>query len=232
MKKPIYFLLLFCFPLWVKAQESSGTTGLLNIPTAEMQKDGTFRLGANYLPENFTPGTFSYNTANYYLNLTFLPFLEITYKCTLHETSSTGKYTQQDRSFGLRMRLWKEKKYLPAFVIGGRDIYSDVNDGGHQYFSNKYVVATKSIHWNKNRMSLSLGSGIEEFSEMGLDKVFAGISFSPGFYRPLKLMADYDSNAFNIGGSALLFKHLSLYAFVNDFENIVGGFAYKVYLKD
>lgn len=33
------------------AQHSMGVTGLLNIPTADMQVDGTFMVGANYLPE-------------------------------------------------------------------------------------------------------------------------------------------------------------------------------------
>lgn len=232
MKRTIYFLLLLSFPTWIIAQESSGTTGLLNIPSAEMQQDGTFRLGANYMPEHFTPAAFPYNTANYYLNLTFLPFLEITYKCILFKTPSTEKYTQQDRSFAVRLRLLKEKKYLPALVVGGNDIFSEWSDVGNQYFANAYVVASKSASWNKNKIGLSLGSGFKQFSRNGLDGFFAGLSFSPGFCRPIKLMADYDSRAFNLGASALLFKHLSLYTFVNDFENIVGGFAYKVYLKN
>ena len=32
------------------AQHSMGVTGLLNIPTADMQVDGTFMVGSKYLP--------------------------------------------------------------------------------------------------------------------------------------------------------------------------------------
>ena len=73
---------------------------------------------------------------------------------------------------------------------------------------------------------------VNEFSASGFDGVFTGIAFSPACCRQVKFMADYDSQAINLGASALLFNHLSLHAFVNDFQNIVGGFAYKVYLKD
>ena len=35
----------------IKAQYTMGTTGMMNIPTAEMQQTGTFMIGGNYLPE-------------------------------------------------------------------------------------------------------------------------------------------------------------------------------------
>ena len=39
-----------------------GLTGLLNIPTADMQVDGTFMVGANYLPEQMLPDFWDYNS--------------------------------------------------------------------------------------------------------------------------------------------------------------------------
>ena len=47
-----------------------GNTGLMNIPTADMQEQGTFLLGGNYLPDGMTP--FNFNTGNYFANITFL----------------------------------------------------------------------------------------------------------------------------------------------------------------
>ena len=43
-----------------------GVTGLLNIPTADMQVDGTFMVGANYLPEQMLPDFWDYNSGNYF----------------------------------------------------------------------------------------------------------------------------------------------------------------------
>ena len=43
----------------IKAQYTMGTTGMMNIPTAEMQQTGTFMIGGNYLPEELNP--FKYN---------------------------------------------------------------------------------------------------------------------------------------------------------------------------
>lgn len=232
MKKIIQIILFVSLPLWLSAQASSGTTGLLNIPTAAMQMDGTFVMGANYLPENFTPEYFSYNTANYYFNLTFLPFLEVVYRMTFlkmdeydSRLDSSGKNINQDRSIGLRLRLLKEKKYLPAFVIGGNDIY------GTDLLGSLYAVASKTIDFNENRICFTLGGAINDFSNNKSPRPFAGIELSPNFCKQISLIAEYDTHAFNLGSSVLLFNHLYINAFVYDFRNIVGGFAYKIYLK-
>lgn len=78
----LLLLLLGC-SMGAQAQYSMGNTGLLNIPTADMQKTGTFMGGGNYLPEGMTP--FSFNTGNYFANITFLSFLELSYRCTLQK---------------------------------------------------------------------------------------------------------------------------------------------------
>ena len=41
----------------IKAQYTMGTTGMMNIPTAEMQQTGTFMIGGNYLPKELNPYT-------------------------------------------------------------------------------------------------------------------------------------------------------------------------------
>ena len=101
------------------AQHSMGVTGLLNIPTADMQADGTFMAGVNYLPEQMLPEHWDYNSGNYFLNMTFLPCLEIGYRCTLLKLK-TGKWNQ-DRSVSLRIRPLKEGKYWPSVVVGSND---------------------------------------------------------------------------------------------------------------
>lgn len=96
-----------------------GVTGLLNIPMADMQVDGTFMVGANYLPEQMLPDFWDYNSGNYFLNVTFLPCLEVGYRCTLMKLK-TGKWNQ-DRSVSLRIRPLKEGRYWPSVVVGSND---------------------------------------------------------------------------------------------------------------
>src|SRR5512135_2534085 len=122
MYRTILLFLIILLPWFSAGQPMNGTTGLMNIPSAAMQQDGTFMAGANYLPDAMTPETFPYNTGNYYVNITLLPFFEFSYRMTLFRLGA-GHFNQ-DRSFGMRFRLLKEKKVLPAVVIGGNDLYS------------------------------------------------------------------------------------------------------------
>lgn len=226
-----FFLFVFTLTtsLDVLAQPSAGTSGLLNTPTADMQADGTLLFGGNYLPEAITPEAFSYNTGNYYVNITFLPFLEINYRLTIIQTESTGKYNQQDRSFALRGRLLHERKYIPAIVVGGNDIYTSCK-GSNQYFGSFYIVATKKLELSKNKLTTTLGCGIDIFDRNRCSGIFGGLAFYPCFFAPLSLIIEYDTQAFNAGAS-LLFKHFWVYAFTYNMKYLSGGIAYKIYLK-
>ena len=143
MRKWCLLLLLLGCSMGVQAQYSMGNTGLLNIPTADMQEAGTFMGGGNYLPNGMTP--FNFNTGNYFVNITFLSFLELSYRCTLLKTTRyDGKkgYFQQDRSLSARIRPIKEGKYHPAIVIGTNDPFKDT---GTNYFATIYGVLTKGF---------------------------------------------------------------------------------------
>ena len=69
-----------------------GTTGLLHMPTADMQRDKTFLFGASYLDVAATPAHWNYHTFNYYINITIFPWLEIGYTCTLHKAEHGSTY--------------------------------------------------------------------------------------------------------------------------------------------
>ena len=230
MKYFFLSLLLIVTISVIKAQPTSGTTGLLNIPTAEMQRDGTFMFGGNYLPEAMTPEPFSYNTGNYYLNITFLPFWEVNYRLTLLKIDGTGGHNQ-DRSFALRCRILKERKYIPAIVVGGNDVYTSSSGGGNQYFGAVYMVATKNFQCGILTLSFTIGYGIDTFDKKQYAGIFGGVALSPAFFKPLSLIAEYDTKAINAGASLFLFNHLYIQAFVYDMKYFCGGVQYKVYLK-
>ena len=106
------FISLFLFIVQtVTAQINYGTTGLMNLPTADMQRDKTFMAGGNWLNHHATVPRWWYDTWNYYINITIFPWLEAGYLCTGHKAvptdygnnsgywvpSTYGKFTNQDR---------------------------------------------------------------------------------------------------------------------------------------
>ena len=229
MKQIICLSFLLRIAVLAFSQPTAGTTGLLNSPTAEMQRDGTFMFGGNYLPSAIMPTKLGYNSGNYYLNITFLPFLEVNYRCTFLQIKNTGKYNQ-DRSFAIRGRMFRERKYIPALVIGANDIYTSSSGKGNQYFGAMYIVTSKKLAWNKNRLETSAGYGFEAFRNNQIIGLFGGISYSPGFCRSIKLMAEYDSKVINAGGALYIFDRLQIVVFAYDLTHFVGGLAYKIYL--
>ena len=147
------------------AQRSLGVSGLLNIPSADMQEDGTFMAGGNYLPQEMLPQEWGYNSGNYFVNLTFLPFMEVAYRCTLLKVESTGKWNQ-DRSVSLRLRPLKEGKWWPSVVIGSNDLLTTgelnpfLDSGGNRYFSSVYAVGTKHFGFYGHDIGVTVGGHV------------------------------------------------------------------------
>ena len=77
MKKKLLCVLFLFSSLGAMAQFTYGTTGLLHMPTADMQRDKTFMAGGGFLDKHATPDRWSYDTWNYYINITFFPWLEV-----------------------------------------------------------------------------------------------------------------------------------------------------------
>ena len=174
MRKFLFSLCVLCMCglKAVHAQYSYGTTGLLNSPTADMQKDKTFMFGGGYLDTHTSTARWFYDTWNYYVNITIFPWMEVSYNMTLHKAvpndrgntsfwvpRTYGKFINQDRQFGVRFRVWKEgwwKPWTPQVVIGSDDISSHswgdtssrfkIEDFSGNSFNNRYyIAATKHI---------------------------------------------------------------------------------------
>lgn len=254
------FLIVFCFVILclpASAQFTYGTTGLLHMPTADMQRDKTFMAGGGYLNSHALPARWSYDTWNYYINITFFPWLEVAYTCNVfNEWVKRGKYNvhmiNQDRSFHGRLRVWKEgwwKEWTPQIVLGVNDVttgagtdYTDmaVEGDGNGFFNRYYIAATKHLTWhgewgvhaayvyNKRGKDKLNGPAI------GLDYRFAlpETSTLNKVVNKVKLMAEYDSKYVNVGAR---------YAFWKDYINVIAelrecrypsvGVYFKVHLK-
>ncbi|WP_163211507.1 YjbH domain-containing protein [Bacteroides sp. 519] len=223
----IIFFSISTFSIIAKAQYSMGLTGQLNIPTAELNETGTFMGGFNFLPEKTTPDKFDYNTWNYFVNMTFFSFLEINYKCTLIKgdfMSNKYKFREQDRSFSAKLRLLQEGKYLPAIAVGVNDPLKQ----GMNYFASLYGVLTKNLlPKSEHKLALSLGYYHGLNSSTLQDGLFGGIRYTPAFLKQISAMAEYDSQGFNLGIAAKVWKHLSMHIFTHEFKCVSGGIRYE-----
>lgn len=208
------------------AQYTMGNAGMMNTPSAEMNEPGTFLFGGNFLPEQLVP--FGYNTGNYFAGITLFSFLELTYRETLLKTTymtEKPKFNQQDRSLSVRLRLMKERKYIPALVVGTHDPFADL---GKNYYQGFFGVLTKHFNIGENEIGISAGYlGYSGDRNKLDDGVFGGVTFRPAFYRDLTFMAEYDTKNINVGVAARLWKHLSMHVFTSGFKCLAGGLRYE-----
>jgi hypothetical protein len=268
--KRIFLIITLLITSWqLSAQALRGTTGLLHMPTGDMEQDKTFKFGGNLL--HLTPlryiggnGEIKY-TFNYYINITFFPWLEVGYTCTLNyaEHGSTyfpssvwGKYSNQDRSFYGRIRIWKEgwwKSWTPQIVLGADDPGThqtagggsiglrDENDG-NAFFMKYYLAATKHVKFNHvGELGTHLAYVIDspawakEVRGMAVGANFRFQAPSDCFFNKFingfNIMAEYDARTVNVGGSYSFWKeHINLIAELNDGQYFSGGVQFKVHL--
>jgi hypothetical protein len=209
MKKVVLLLICSFFLIpYAKAQYCYGTTGLLNTPTADMQKDKIFMFGCNYLDTHTSTARWFYDTWNYYINITIFPWLEVSYNMELHKAvpndrgvtnywvkRTYGKFANQDRQFDVRLRVWKEgwwKPWTPQIVIGSDDISSnswgdtsrrfEIADNSLNGFNNRYyIAATKHFSFvGVGNLGAHLSYLYNKRSDYPLNGVAAGVNFRLG----------------------------------------------------
>lgn len=223
-------LLIFSFNLLL--QTVNGQIGNINRPTGIMNNDGSFFIGSLYNNKHYIDyyGQGKYNCLAYYFDLTFLPFLEVNFRNT-RLLNRPGRNSTVDRMISLRLSLLKEKKHVPAIVIGGNDIYTS-SGKGNQYFSALYAVASKSFEFTDHKFITSLGYGFDVFKNDPLTGVFGSIEYWPNFLKIPGLVIEYDTKRINYGLNAIFFDHLYVFVFTNNsIAHLSGGIAYKVFLK-
>lgn len=148
LRKVLLLASLVVLPLLGFAQQYTGMSGLIHVPSADMDKAGVARVGAHFLNREFTPdGGFNYggkyHTMSHYLSITPFSWLEIGYTCTFQKGKAiddlTGqvmegkaKYRFKDRYFSLKLQPLKERegKWWPSLAVGTNDPYgTDGNNG-------------------------------------------------------------------------------------------------------
>jgi hypothetical protein len=213
---------------FLSSQTTLGVSGLLNSPNAVMSPDKTVKVGGNFLPKQFTTDTWDYHTFNFYINITFLSFVEISMNNTAFDLWNQNYFSNVDRSISLRIRAIKEGRYWPSVVIGSNDIVSTTSlfgyAEGNKYFGTHYLALSKHFSFKDNIIGLHAAYNIPvSVHVMQRFPVSGGVSFSPSFLKSLSIIAEYDSRDFNIGANVLLFKHLYFQFFMNELKYPVFG---------
>ena len=250
--------LLLALTSSLKAQFTYGTTGLLHMPTADMQKDKTAMVGGGFLNKYATPDRWSYDTWNYYLNITFFPWLEVSYTCTIFDEwvnrGTPIHMINQDRFFSGRLRLWKEgwlKEWTPQIVVGANDVLHGSSEGGNigtvegygtggnTFFQRYYIAATKNLHWQGEWgihaayiYSKRIGHKFKGLA-VGLDYQFKLPETSTWnkAINGLNLMAEYDSKTMNIGAKYTLWKdHINIIGELCECKYPSVGMYFKIHL--
>ncbi len=164
-------LAVVLFAVVTYGQFADCSTGLLQMPTADMQPDGTFMITNNFLNRHSLASSgWNYNTFQYGICISFWERVEVGYVCTIYNgawdprtEAEIGRIKKimrnQDRHFTGRVKLLREGEFglnwIPALVVGARDPlsggagtkgirdYSDIStvEGTGNGFFNCYFVA-------------------------------------------------------------------------------------------
>ena len=221
---------------FANGQSTSGIPGYMRIPTATFNKDGTLYFGSSFLPKQHLEYTnYNYNAATAFASITFLPFVELDFRFTRQLNLPSYSDHVSDRMPSVRIRLFKEKKWIPSVVFGVHDFITSLESGSARHFESSYLVISKGFHIKPAELNLegTLGYGTSWLVSENHELVgfFGGFSLNWQRVKWVNLMADYDGKVFSTGLEAICFKHLFIKAGVVNFDSFTGCISYHIYLK-
>lgn len=248
--RQVCFMVLFFVSLTSgRAQIIIGTTGMMNVPTADMRPAGTFDGGASFIQKDLLFEKYvssksaisSYNTFLYYISFTPFPWIELAFRETLVKTQKSKTdtrigYYQQDRSWTVRIQPLKEGKYWPAVVVGVNDLFTSSSlsgsNGGSSPYAAVYGVVSKHVPLqNIGTFEATVGYAHPVKKGKTYDGVMGGLSFAPAFSPDMRVMAEYDTRGYNVGVGAFLFKHLNVTCFTREFKGVSATVSYQYTIK-
>lgn len=202
----------------VRAQFADCSTGLLQMPTAEMQEDGTFMITNNFLNKHSLPTSgWNYNTFQYGVGVSFWGRLEISYICTIMngawdprpEEEKSSRYRimkNQDRHFSGRICLLREGDlglaWIPSLVFGisdpttgqgGTDYATgDVTGTGNGYFNRNFIVFTKHFPTRFGKLGTHVGYQFNMRKDYAINAPCIGVNWQPVWLQNRGVMNKLD----------------------------------------
>lgn len=242
-----------------RAQFTDASTGLLQMPTAEMQQDGTFMITNNFLNKHsLSPYTWGYNTFQYGIAVSFWERIEIGYVCTIFNDHWKGRQSRpgvwmvnQDRHFTGRVLLLREGDgfdWMPALVFGMSDpttgdtnseyMDADVSGAGNGYFNRKFFVFTKHFQTPLGEIGAHVGYQFNRRRDYPINAPCAGVNWHPmwlqgrGVLDGLNCILEFDSRTVNLGFVASVWNNRFEGMFeLQNFQWINFGLRYKLRIK-
>ena len=247
--------LQICVLLWVlalpmSAQEYNGTTGLLQVPSAETDSAGTFRGGFFFLHKDVLPDMSYYgdgkpfNAPSYTIGITAWRWLQMSYTGTIVKThGGKGKdeplgYYNEDRHISVKLTPLYEGRWWPAIAIGWDDLGNfktlklNTKLTTNNFFECLYIAGTK--HFDIGGYELGAHLAYRYYpSDKNSDRrgVAGGLTLRPAFYQPLRIIAEWDGVGVNVGADALLWRHLFIQAALVHGRGFTGGVGYRYRIK-
>ena len=212
--------------LAARAQFVDCSTGLLQMPTAEMPEDGTFTITNNWLNQHSLPYTgWGYDSFQYGFGISFWNRFEVGIAFTLmdgRKTWRTEEYWRimrnQDRHLFGRLLLLREGEFglewMPALVFGMSDpvtgtggdyLNGNVKATGNGYFNRTYLVASKHFSTPWGDLGAHAGYQYSVRKDYVINGPCAGVNWRPvwmqdrGLLDRLDVIAEYDSRTLNLG---------------------------------
>ena len=242
----ITILVLSLLPSIGSAQQYTGISGLIHVPSADMHHEGDACIGMHNINKQMLPDVGflyrgeKYNTYDYYLSITPYNWIELSYICTKRMDMVNGEpvYKRKDRNISMKIRPLKEGKYWPAVAIGCNDVGSSVasiitsnNENVQLYFQNYYLATTKHFDLGGNELGVTLAYRYytRDYNAKW-NGIVGGVTFRPSFFPQARAIAEWTGNEFQVGMDALLFQHLLLQASLKDFKYPSVGICFQMNL--
>ena len=263
MRKRLFSLSLFFVVLSsavARAQFADCSTGLLQMPTAEMQQEPTFMITNNYLNQHsLATSGWDYDTFQYGFAVSFWGRVEMGYVCTIFDGRKTSKQDaywkimfNQDRHFTGRVALLREGdfglEWMPGLVVGisdpttGSTNYeytdADVSGVGNGYFNRNFIVLTKHFGTGWGAVGVHAGYQYNRRTDYPINGPCAGVDWKPRWLHDrwllddLDLIVEYDSRTVNAGFIASIWDNRfeAMFEWQN-FRWINFGLRYKLRIK-
>lgn len=239
--RKLLFIILIIYSLDSNCQSVTGTSGLINVPSARMLKDDQLVLGGSYIPKSYFQryGRYINPGVNTFITYGILPFVELSFRYT-HELNTPVKAPSADeigyfpdRMFSIRYRLVNEKKYFPSIVLGLEDVTFLLSPSckGCSNYSSIYFTFSKEIKLSSYILDLNFGFPIKKFNEIRnyYTNLFFGVALRLNSQDNISIIIENDSRYFNTGVKIKPIKNLNMMFGLYDFKKMT--FSLNIFLR-
>ena len=125
----------------------------------------------------------------------------------------------------------RESEWCPSVDVGGQDVWGSFDKGESKsnFYRNYNVAASKHVDLFDQCVGVHLA-----YRRWKLDcnekwnGVVGGVTFQPSFFRPLRMIGEYDGDGVNVGADCTLFRYVMLQASLQQCQYFSGGICLRV----